>query len=571
MIGTIRRHQKWLWGVIIAATISTFVVYLNPSSKYSGGMGSSSSEAPNLGSINGERVTPEQLQAAEREAAIFFYIRTGVWPSTEEQKKQLVQLAQQSLLLQSLMKEYKINPTTDAAARFAKQIFRVPPDQALPLDKFNEWAQNELMKKGGLTVDDFDRFARHQAGQECLVTLFGMSGQLITPKEAEFFYRRENQPMVTEVVPFTTTNFYGATMPTDAELQDYFTKHEADYRLPDRLRINYVAFKFTNYTAQADKIMGTNVDEKVDAYYHQQGADAFKDESGQPMSPAAAQADIKEKMRTMAEMQEARKDANAFLLALSEGHDDTHPYAPTDLEKLAKTKGLTVKTTEPFDEKKGSPVLLLPPRALHLLFSLRADAPDDAGKSMLYVSSPLIGQKEVYAAGLQERIPSQLQTLAAVRDQVLKDYRESKSLALASEAGEKFANALRVGLMQGQSFDAVCAAQNVKPQSLPFFALTTTNVPPGLDKASFQQLQEAVFPLPVGQCTKYVPITDGGLVAYVKKRLPVDEARMVQELPFFLARMREQRQTATFSIWLDHQFRLRWTPPPPTGDQISPG
>jgi hypothetical protein len=569
MIGTIRRHQKWLWGVVIAATILSFTVYLSPSTKYGGGQGSSSSAAPDLGSINGEPVTPEQFRDAEREADIFYYFRTGVWPNSEEQKKQLVQLAQQSLMLQALMKEYKISATTDAAARFAKQLFRIPPDQSLPLDKFNEWAQNELMRKGGLTVDDFDRFARHQAGQECLVCLFGMSGQLITSKEAEFFYRRENQPMVTEIVSFPTTSFYGATAPTEAELQDYFTKHEADYRLPDRVQINYLAFAASNYTAQADKILGTNVDDKVDAYYHQQGPDAFKDESGQTLSAAAAQARIKEQMRHMAEMQEARKDANAFLLALSEGHDDAHPYAPSDMEKLAKAKGLVVKTTEPFDEKKGCKDLDLPPRALHLLFSLREDAPDDPGKTMLYVSSPLIGEKEVYGAGLQQRIPSQLQSLAAVRDQVLKDYRESKALALAAEAGEKFASALQVGLMQSQSFDAVCAAQNVKPQSLPFFALTTTNVPPGLDKPSFQQLQEAVFPLPTGQSSKYIAITDGGLVAYVKERLPVDEARMTQELPYYLARMREQRQTAAFSIWLDRQFRLRWTPP--ASDQSSPG
>src|SRR5271166_404541 len=108
MIGTIRRHQKWLWGVIIAATISTFVVYLNPSTKYGGGGGSSgSAPAVDLGLISGEPVTLEQFQAAEREARIRFYLGTGTWPNSEEQKKQLVMLAQQSLLLQALMKEYK--------------------------------------------------------------------------------------------------------------------------------------------------------------------------------------------------------------------------------------------------------------------------------------------------------------------------------------------------------------------------------------------------------------------------------------------------------------------------------
>ncbi len=561
MIGTIRRHQKWLWGVIIAATISTFVVYLNPTTKYGGGGGGGSAPEVDLGSINGEPVTAEQFMAATREAELFYYIRSGNWPNSEEQKKQLSQLAQQIMVLQALMKEYKISATTDAAARFAKQMFRIPPDQSLPMDKFGEWVQNELVKKGGLTADDFDRFARHQAGQECLVALFGMTGQLITPKEAEFFYRRENQPMVTEIVPFPTTNFYGATAPTEAELQDYFTKHEADYRLPDRVQINYVAFNSSNYTAQADKALGTNVEDRADAYYRQAGADAFKDESGQPLSATAAQAKIKEQMRFVAEMQEARKEANVFLAALFEGHDDAHPFAASDLEKLAKAKGVVVKTTEPFDEKTGTNQLAVAPRGMHLLFSLREDAPDDPGKTMLYVSSPLIGEKAIYVAGLAKRMPSQLQTLTAVREKVVKDYRESKALALAAEAGQKFASALQVGLMQGQSFDAVCAAQNVKPKSLPYFALTTTNVPPGLDKASFVQLQETVFPLPTGQSTKYIPITDGGLVAYVKERLPVDETRMAQELPYYLARMREQRQTAAFSIWLNRQFQLHWTPP----------
>jgi len=40
-------------------------------------------------------------------------------------------------------------------------------------------------------LDDFARFARHQAANQQLVTLFGMSGKLITPKEAEHFYRRD--------------------------------------------------------------------------------------------------------------------------------------------------------------------------------------------------------------------------------------------------------------------------------------------------------------------------------------------------------------------------------------------
>jgi len=439
------------------------------------------------------------------------------------------------------------------------------------LDMFNEWVQNDLMRKGGLTLDDLDRFARHQAAQEFLISLFGMTGKLITPKEVEFTYRRENEPMVTEVVSFPTTNFYSATAPAEADLQDFFTKHEAEYRVPDRVQINYVIFEPSNYLVKADLLMGTNLDDKIDEYYHRQGADSFKDESGQPLAAAAAEAKIKKEMRLSAAMQVAKKDAYDFLNALAEGHDDTHPYASSDLAKLAQTKGFTVKTTEPFDAKNGSKDLeLMPRKALDILFSLREDAPDDPEKSKLYLPLPLTNSASgLVIAGLQKRFPSQLQTLAAVRDQVLKDYRDAKALALAKDAGEKFAGALQVGLTQGKLFDAVCAAQNVKPETLPPFALTSTNLPAGLDKMTFQQLQETAFALPVGQSTRFMPTTDGGLVAYVKDRLPVDAARMDRELPFYLSRMREQRQLVAFQEWFTRQLQLRLIPP--AGEQNSPG
>ena len=349
------------------------------------------------------------------------------------------------------------------------------------------------MGKGGLTMDDLDRFARHQAAQQYLIGLFGMSGKLITPKEAEFTYLRENEPMVVQIASFPTSNYYGATPPSEAELQDYFTKHEAEYRLPDRVQINYVLFQPSNYFASADKLMGTNVDEQIDGYYHKIGPENFKDDAGQQLSAADATAKLKKQMQLSAAMQVAKKEAYTFLTDLSQGHDDTHPHASSDLEKLAKTKGLTVSTTEPFDKKSGSKQIELGFRALEMIFSMRDDAPEDPGRTMLYVPAPLTNSTAVFVAGLQKRIPSELQTLAAVHDQVLIDYRESKAVAADKDAGEKFAAALQFGLTQGKTFDAVCAAQGVKSETLPAFALTTTNAPAGMDKVSFQQLQEAAF------------------------------------------------------------------------------
>jgi hypothetical protein len=559
MIGTIRKHQQWLWFVIIAATIISFTTYLSPSNRNK--MGSFHLGRVNegdFGSINGEPISREDFNAAEREGKLFYRLRSGTWPDSAEQKKQIDNYAWQSLLLDAEIKNYKVNVTTEAEARFTKELLGVPRDQPMPIDKFQEFVVNELGAKGGLTLDDFDRFIRHQCGQEYLSQLLGMSGKLITPKEAEFFYRRENEPMVTEWVSFPSTNFYALTAPTDAELTDFYNKHQADYRLPDRIQVNYVEFLASNYLAQAEKQLGTNIDDRADQFYHQQGPDNFRDEAGKPLAPEAAIAQVKEKLRQYAALTEARKDANLFLTTLSEGHDDQHPCSPEDLATLAKKKDLTVKTTAPFDEKDGCKNFDVPPAKLHVLFSLRENDPEDKSRSLLYAPSPILGGNTVYVIGLKKVYPSQVQALSVIYDKVVADYRAEKARELARAAGEKFDSALQNGMVQqDKTFDAVCAAEKVKPAALPEFALTTTNLPPQItSKALFERLQETAFALPNDQCSKFVPAEDGGFIVYVRERLPVDEAKMKAELPAYLARMREQRQVAAFQEWLQRQLQM---------------
>jgi len=514
-----------------------------------------------FGSVNGEPVTREQYAAAQREGKLFFRLRYGDWPATEEQRSVVTQWAEQRLLLDAELKEHNINVTPEAAARVAKQILGVPPEQAIAMDKFGDFVQNELGRKGGLSLDDFNRFAVHQAGQEYLVALFGMSGKLITSNEAEFFYRRENQPMVTERILFPTANYYPKTAPTQQELEDFYNKHAADYRLPDRIQVDYVAFPMTNYYARADKSLGTNLNDRADQVYMSESPEAFKDEKGKQLTPEAAKVEIKEKIRQITALTEARKDANALVNDLSAHHDDDHPFTKDDLPQLAKSKGLEVETTEPFDEKSGTTNIAVPPRALHVLFSLRESDPDDKEHSLLYAPSPLVGESNVFVVGLQKQIPSRLQTLAEVREQVVRDYRQSKAEELAKEAGEKFAAAVQAGLAEGKSFDAVGASENLTPQTVTAFSLNTPSILEVTNRTDFVQLQEISFGLLTGNASKFIPTEDGGYVVYLKERLDVDEAKMREELPAFLAKMRGQRQIAAFEEWFGHQLQLHLVPP----------
>jgi hypothetical protein len=561
MIGTIRRHQNWLWMIIIVATIVSFVYMFSPARQYGGRGQGGTTAAGDYGMVNGEPVTAEQFAGARREGALFFRLRYGQWPATEEQKKAADRMADQRLLLDAEMKQYNINVTPEAAARYTKQMMGLRPDQAMPMEKFQDFVINELGRKGGLSLEDFNRFVVHQAGQEYLVALFGMSGKLITSQEAEFFYRRENAPMVTERVGFQTTNYYAKTAPTPAELEDFYNKHQAEYRVPDRIQVNYITFAATNYLVQADKTLGTNLDDRADQVYHQEGPEAFKDDAGKQLSSEEAVSRIKKEIRQYAALTEAKKVANSFLNDLSVNHDDAHPYTTEDLSTLAKAQGLTVKTTEPFDEKGGSKDIDVAPKALHVLFSLRESDPDDKERSLLYAPSPLIGESNaVYVIGLQKRIPSQMQTLSEVHDTVVKDYREDKSMELARAAGEKFATAAQTALGQGQSFDSECAGENLMPKTLAPYSLNTPEIPAVTNHTEFVQMQQTAFNLMTGQASKFIPTEDGGYVLYVKQRQAVDEIKMRDELPGFLTKMREQRQVAAFEQWFGREMQLHLVP-----------
>ncbi len=300
-----------------------------------------------------------------------------------------------------------------------------------------------------------------------------------------------------------------------------------------------------------------------------EGAAAFKDESGNQLSPDAAKARLRKAILLYAEKDFARKDAYHFLNLLSEGKSKEHPYTTGDLAQMARTNNLIVKTTKPFDLDDPPAELPVPERGLRLLLSLRADDPDDEDRSMLYASSPLESTNAFYIVGLEKRIPSTVQPLSAVHDKVAADYRETMALEKAKDAGKRFESELQAGMAQGKTFDTMSAAQFVHPKKLSPFSLTTTSIPEMTNRVEFEELQNIAGKMQAGQATPFIPTPDGGLIFYVKARLPVDDAEVKKNFPAYLERMREQLQIAAFQEWFGKAFHDHVTMPP--GDSAAAG
>jgi hypothetical protein len=554
MIGTLRKHNVWIWWVIIIATIVGFVYYLFPNRQFGGGSSGGGASA-NLGTVNGEAITQKEFAEAQREGRLFYFLRSGTWPDTEDKMRQVDNFAYQRLFLVSELNRMHIEVTPAAAAHVTKAMLRIPEDGPFPKAEFEKFIANEVMAKGNLLMEDFGRYVRHEAGQQLLISLFGMSGKLITTNEASFFYRREHEPTSVEVAFFPLTNYVAMATVTPQEISDFYNKQQAAYRLPERLQLDYVKFEATNYLSAADKDIGgiTNLDERVEQTYLQAGPDAFTNELGKPLSADEAKAKIKHNLREGMALREARKAANDFLSKLATGHDKDHPITTADIEKAAKEENLTAKVTQPFDSRNPPAELDVVPRALRMVFALQPGAPDDQ-------FTTLVGDEAVYVVGLNKRLPSEARPLDAVRDRVTEDYKEAKAMQMVKNAGQRLETAIRAGMEGGESFDALCAAQGIKPVSLPPFTMTTETLT-NIDRPEFEHIQSTAYNLPTGKVSGFVESMGGGFIVYVKSRGEVDSAEMQKDLPTFLARLRDQRQQAAFSEWFGKQFQTHVTIP----------
>lgn len=545
MIGTIRKHQQWLWVIIILAIIVSFVVFFSPNPT-----GLFDDEGSyDFGSVNDRPITRDQFRNAQSEIILFYFLRMGKWPTKDELEQTGFNLERETynrILLTEKLKELDVQPTSEATAKWIADVFRGKDDATFPMERFDTFVKNEL-KPHNLTADDFYRFARHQIGQQHLISVYGLSGKLIAPQEAESFYRRLNEPLSAEAVFFSATNFLNKVSATPETLGQFYSNNMAEYRLPERVQVNYVKWEATNFFADADKEMGkiTNLSQQIEmAYFKNGGTNQYKDASGKPLSLEAAKIKIKEDERQQFALISAHKKAAEFVEELMQGHDEKNPNKPDDFEKQAKAKGLELKTTPPFSESTTTNELKLPPQFLRAAFSLRADDPDS-----LFTSRPVVGLDAVYVVGFKQRFPSEIQPFEKVRDQVAQDYRAEQSLKLARNAGIAFEKTLTNGIAQGKTFSAICQEANVKPMALPQFALSTRTLPEIEERVRLDTLQNVAATLSAGKASDFVGTSDGGFVLHLKAKLPVDEARLKTEMPEFLAQQRDQRMSAAYSVW----------------------
>ena len=550
MIGTIRKHSKWLWGIIATLTIISFLWWgAAPASRNSGG-----GRGGDLGTIGDQKVTPDEYAMGEREVYIYHWFRYHQWPDRDPNvtPQDLRREVYVRLLLLQQAQSLGIHISDDVVATAAKEILSQPGlaqalglnSQTVPMDAFVKG----VLQQKGFDAGTFEEFVRDDLTIDQLRQAMGLSGRLITPQEAVTIYQRQNQEVSADIVFLSASNYMASVPVTPALVGQFYTNYLAAYRLPDRVQVNYVAFALTNFMAGAEKKL-TNVNAQVEAIYSRYGTNVFPDAK----TPAEAKEKIRDALVREQAYQDARQQADGFANAVF----SADPVRPENLGTIANQQGLTVHLTAPFSQEYGPEEFTAPDTFTKAAFGLTPDEP---------LAGPIVGRDAIYIIALAKQLPSEIPPLNSIRDRVTRDYQFQAGLVHAQQMGTNFSQTLQAGMAAGKSFSSVCAAAGLHPESLPPFSLSTPSLPELANRAELNQLKSVAFSTAVGHASAFVATADGGFIVQVKKQLPIDMATMKEDLPQFTASLRNQLETVAFNNWLERTGSrdLRNTP-------ISPG
>jgi hypothetical protein len=542
MIGTIRKHSKWLWWIIAGLTIISFIGWNIAPANRNGGVGGNGV----YGTLYGHKITQQEYINARNEFYLFYWIRNRDWPDRNPNIKEQDLEEQIYLRLMLTQKADALGiyvgdkAAADAASEMLLSLGR--NRQSVPFQAFVK----QVLTQKGLTADDFERFARSDVVIQQLIQTLGLTGSLITPQEAAAAYQREHQEVSAQIVFLSASNFVSQAAVTPAVVAQFYTNYLAQYRLPDRVQVNYVEFNLTNFLAQAKAEWAkTNLEENVNATFQQYGMGEFPDAK----TPDEAKAKIREARIRERALADARAQANDFATAVF----NVSPLRADNLATAAKQKGLTVRLTAPFASLYGPDEFTAPPAFTKAAFALTSEDP---------LAGPILGSTAVYVIALAKQLPSEIPSLDQIRDRVTLDYRTVQATMIAQRVGTNVAPALAGQLMAGHSFASACIAAGLQPETLPPFSLSTQELPELGDRLKLNEFLRIVANIPAGHASPFLETEDGGFIVYVQSRLPVDQTAMSADLPQFTARLRGARETEVFNQWIQTEAnrQLRNTP-----------
>ena len=542
MIGSIRKHSQAMWWFIIIAVIISFVWFFSPASRNGSGPQSSG----NYGVMNGTVITPGIYEEAKREVKLFYFFSSGNWPGRGRalQGFDVERETFNRLLLIQKAKAMGIHASPDMVAKVASDRMRsLTGGKPISVAQF----ETEVLSQERLNAADFERYIQNEIGIQQLLATLGLAGDLVTDQEIRALYQRDYQELSAQLAIFSSKDHMKSVTVTPEKVGEFYTNQMARYRVPDRVRVNYVEFSLSNFLAAAKQEVNniTNLNDLLDNAIIQMGTN---------YPPGVKNAD-EARAKLIENEQRRLAGGNAFKAAseFNKVLTEATPVDPARIAALAKDRGLTAQVTAPFSQNEAPVGLDVGEAFVKQSFALTAQEP---------FCDPVPGSESIYVISYHSQLPSEIPTLDSIKDRVTQDYQYIESTKLARKAATDFENTVSNTITSGKTFADACDKAGVKLAAIAPFSLSTTNIAELSGRANIDQFKRVAHSTAAGSLTPLMPSADGAFMALVTGKLPLNEGKMALDLPSFSRSVHQVRRSEVFNEWFKREAQKAFSTVP---------
>ena len=571
----IRRKQKWLFAAIAIPVIFGFVILFTPDAEDRLFGRGGQAESGSYGQLNGEMVTRNQW--LEAQSILLAPIRMRFGGQLPNLNNDFMDSQIPNILReQVLMQRYGIKPSQDDSinwiSRFIDSQLQGVPAVSRPTHQQEYSRMTAAVGGDGPLL----ALARHQVGVDQLRRLSGVSGILLSAKEAEIRYRENNEQYEAEGIFLAHTNYLPLVQATEEQLKTHFTNNLSEYRIFERRQLSYVTFPATNYLDAAEKKFDALTSEErggfltnywegitsIAGYKTNSIANLAKQVASVRTNEYAgmkieeATADIREQILTLPwnlkaglatlEAYRAGLDFQKSLVA-------THKAQPAldTLEKMALLQNLTARTTVPMSDS-SNPVPGLSGVTASQLFGLSVT-------NAFIVGDPFSGQvSDFYIASLKQIIPSRNRTFAEVKTQVTTAYKKTEGIKFMKAAGEKIHQSIKAG----KPLAEVAKENNLTVTKLGPFNSAGGAIPGLANKANSEDFRTQALGLEVGAASELITSStdpsdstaeEAAFVVKLTAKTPVAKEKFDAEFADYLENERASAVAQAYMPWLERQ------------------
>lgn len=404
-------------------------------------------------------------------------------------KRDLISSAMNFIVLKHEASALGIEPSDAEVDAASRQIpaFQTPGGGFDPA-RYAKFVDEKLGPRGfsDRQVDELVRADLQIGRLQRVVT----STALVSPGEIRLAYDQAFSKTDAAVIRLEKAELAAAVTPTEDEIKKYFDEQKGALQFPEKRKVKYVVF-------------GLGDDQKT----------LTGKERVEAMKPHA-------------------KSAEQFIDQLLDGK------GKADFNALAAAAQTPVKESAEIEETQtaGYPEVSIPNFAA-TVFHLTKEQPD---------SDVIDTPAAYYILHLDAIVPAKPMTIEEARPKIVAALKEDRAKAALAAKAEEIRTKVQASLKSGKSFADAAKEAGQTAQDVPPFSAAE----PSRGFPNVAEITDATMELNVGDLSKLVTTTNGGLLVYVRARFGVDEKKFETQKEMVANSLKTRKERYGFMEWL---------------------